>query len=271
MLQATLFLLMSSSTLLHAQTYQLRIYAGNDEVHGSLLRFGNTQAAFVPLASESDDYPPVVIQDDPGAPLGSFLVRDSNDTAFAPQHLALVGPSGRYRIVASEHSNGTDPGSFFMSNEWRFVESDGRAVLRHGWDRAPAGSWIVERRGQGWVLWWYEPREENMGDLEEYVLVDVEVERLDGGRVESIDRVSGEGSSVSVSLQDDVARANLSVSGSSPGFGAQEPIIGGGKDELRKLFLHAERIQRRKQKDDGRHSKETELLLVVSPCFRGPD
>lgn len=167
--------------------------SGNDEVHGSLLRFGNTQAAFVPLASESDDYPPVVIQDDPGAPLGSFLVRDSNDTAFAPQHLALVGPSGRYRIVASEHSNGTDPGSFFMSNEWRFVESDGRAVLRHGWDRAPAGSWIVERRGQGWVLWWYEPREENMGDLEEYVLVDVEVERLDGGRVESIDRVSGEG------------------------------------------------------------------------------
>lgn len=178
---------------------------GNDEVHGSLLRFDDTQAAFVPPAWNSDDHPLVYIQHNPDN-FGSLLVSESNDTAFVTQYVALIGPDGRYRMIASEQPEGFDPNASFFHDEWIFLERDGRTVLRYGRDMSLAGSWVVERRGEGWILWWYEPREGNMGDLGEYVLVDVEVERVDDDEVEGAERAPAEEEDDSESTEEEADR-----------------------------------------------------------------
>lgn len=147
---------------------------------GALLSFDDTQGAFVP-APTSEDYLPILVRSDPETSAsGILLVRGSgNDTAFAPQYLALLGPrsKGRYRVVASEHQQTFDPGASFMFDDWQLVEYDERVVLRYGEDEGDAGYWVMAKRGEEWVLWWIEPAAGNdMGDLGEYVLVDVEAE-----------------------------------------------------------------------------------------------
>ncbi|SPO05469.1 uncharacterized protein DNG_08156 [Cephalotrichum gorgonifer] len=166
-------------------TYQLRVYAGNKDVHGAVLAWDNTDGAFVPAALDIRDFQPIFVRHGPetsatGISLVAVQSPDDDDQE-APWYVALQGASRRaqYRMVASQYDRTFDIGTTFLFDDWRFVEYGERLVLRYGDNQADASHWVVAKKSGGWILWWMEPTENNLGDeLKGYVMVDVEVERL---------------------------------------------------------------------------------------------
>lgn len=151
-------------------------YSGNPTIHNAFISFDTNGALTIPPSITSHNYTPAILT---VGPTPHTLISQSSLQSF----YTLEGPAGKgiYQLQTSLSIEVHGLGSSILCDNWDIVSEGECSFLRY--KGLNSGFWIAvpeEREGEkAWEVWWLQPSGATVEDSREYVMVDIEVTKVE--------------------------------------------------------------------------------------------
>lgn len=151
-------------------------YSGNPTIHNAFISFDTNGALAIPASITSSNYTPAILT--VGQTPHPLISQSSPQSLYT-----LQGPAGKgiYQLQSSISTEVHDLGSSILYDNWDIVSEGEYSFLRY--KSLNSGFWVAvpeKREGEkAWEVWWLQPSGATVEDFGEYVMVDIEVTKME--------------------------------------------------------------------------------------------